>query len=160
MNIIRRNLAEKPGRSSTTIAFLKPNRWRQRLRRFNSYFDSVQSAIRIQSILQRPRPQRRQRAFLGSDGLPDSKPAKSAPAGPCGRYSRQGPHYPKRTHRPRYQTVYRFSDECGNRFEKHGFGFLGRKTIVTDVVRENNQTYRLGWTGAVQRRFQDGRRDA
>ena len=45
-----------------------------------------------------------------------------------------------------YQTVYRFSDECGNRFEKHGFGFLGRKTIVTDVVRENNQTYRLGWT--------------
>jgi DNA modification methylase len=45
-----------------------------------------------------------------------------------------------------YQTVYRFSDECGNRFDKHGFGFLGRKTIVTDVVRENNQTYRLGWT--------------
>ena len=45
-----------------------------------------------------------------------------------------------------YQTVYRFSDECGTRFEKHGFGFLGRITIVTDVVRENNQTYRLGWT--------------
>jgi hypothetical protein len=32
------------------------------------------------------------------------------------------------------------------RFTKHGFGFLARKTIVTDVVRENNQTYRLGWT--------------
>ena len=45
-----------------------------------------------------------------------------------------------------YQTVYRFSDECGNRFEKHGFGFLGRISIITDVVRENNQTYRLGWT--------------
>jgi hypothetical protein len=45
-----------------------------------------------------------------------------------------------------YQTVYRFSDQVCDHFEKHGFGFLARKTIVTDVVRENNQTYRLGWT--------------
>jgi hypothetical protein len=29
---------------------------------------------------------------------------------------------------------------------KHGFDYLGMITIVTDVVRENNQTYRLGWT--------------
>lgn len=29
---------------------------------------------------------------------------------------------------------------------KHGFHFLGMITIETDVVRENNQTYRLGWT--------------
>jgi hypothetical protein len=29
---------------------------------------------------------------------------------------------------------------------KHGFGFAGMVTIETDVVRENNQTYRLGWT--------------
>jgi len=29
---------------------------------------------------------------------------------------------------------------------KHGFDFTGMITIVTDVVRENNQTYRLGWT--------------
>src|ERR1043166_4495060 len=29
---------------------------------------------------------------------------------------------------------------------RHGFGFLGMRTIVTDVVRENNQTYRLGWS--------------
>lgn len=28
----------------------------------------------------------------------------------------------------------------------HRFGYLGMKTIVTDVVRENNQTYRLGWS--------------
>jgi hypothetical protein len=28
----------------------------------------------------------------------------------------------------------------------HLFGYMGMKTIVTDVVRENNQTYRLGWT--------------
>jgi hypothetical protein len=27
-----------------------------------------------------------------------------------------------------------------------GFAFMGRITIDTDVVRENNQTYRLGWT--------------
>lgn len=45
-----------------------------------------------------------------------------------------------------FQTVYPFSDDCVQRFIKHGFGFLARKTIVTDVVRENNQTYRLGWT--------------
>ena len=45
-----------------------------------------------------------------------------------------------------FQTVYPFSDECVRAFTKHGFGFLARKTIVTDVVRENNQTYRLGWT--------------
>lgn len=29
---------------------------------------------------------------------------------------------------------------------KHGFQFMGMITVVTDVVRENNQTYRLGWT--------------
>lgn len=31
-------------------------------------------------------------------------------------------------------------------FIKHGFIFFGQITIETDVVRENNQTYRLGWT--------------
>lgn len=45
-----------------------------------------------------------------------------------------------------FQTAYPFSDDCIRAFQKHGFGFLARKTIVTDVVRENNQTYRLGWT--------------
>lgn len=29
---------------------------------------------------------------------------------------------------------------------QHWFGYMGMKTVVTDVVRENNQTYRLGWT--------------
>ncbi|MBZ9600722.1 DNA methyltransferase [Phyllobacterium chamaecytisi] len=28
----------------------------------------------------------------------------------------------------------------------HGFAYMGMITINTDVVRENNQTYRLGWT--------------
>ncbi len=31
-------------------------------------------------------------------------------------------------------------------FLKHGFQKLGMITVVTDVVRENNQTYRLGWS--------------
>jgi hypothetical protein len=45
-----------------------------------------------------------------------------------------------------FQTVSPFSDDCVARFRAHGFGYMARKTIVTDVVRENNQTYRLGWT--------------
>lgn len=45
-----------------------------------------------------------------------------------------------------FQTVYPFSDEVVRHFIKHGFGFLGRKTITTDVVRENNQTYRLAYS--------------
>lgn len=31
-------------------------------------------------------------------------------------------------------------------FTKHGFMYGGQITIVTDVVRENNSTYRLGWS--------------
>lgn len=45
-----------------------------------------------------------------------------------------------------FQTVLPFSDECVAAFIKHGFAFLSRVTVVTDVVRENNQTYRLGWS--------------
>lgn len=45
-----------------------------------------------------------------------------------------------------FQTVQPFSDECIAHFRSHGFALLARKTIVTDVVRENNQTYRLGWS--------------
>lgn len=45
-----------------------------------------------------------------------------------------------------FQTVSPFSDHTVAHFRRHGFGFLARKTVVTDVVRENNQTYRLGWT--------------
>ena len=29
---------------------------------------------------------------------------------------------------------------------KHGFDYMGMITVVTDVVRENNQTYRLGYS--------------
>jgi DNA modification methylase len=45
-----------------------------------------------------------------------------------------------------YQTVYPFHCKTIDHFVKHGFDYMGMKTIVTDVVRENNQTYRLGWT--------------
>lgn len=45
-----------------------------------------------------------------------------------------------------FQTLSTFSDDCSAHFRKHGFAYMGRKTIPTDVVRENNQTYRLGWT--------------
>lgn len=45
-----------------------------------------------------------------------------------------------------FQTTYPFHLHATAHCTKHGFGYLGMKTIVTDVVRENNQTYRLGWT--------------
>lgn len=45
-----------------------------------------------------------------------------------------------------FQTLYAFSDDTRTAFQKHGFALLSRKVITTDVVRENNQTYRLGWT--------------
>lgn len=43
-------------------------------------------------------------------------------------------------------TVEPFHALCINHYMKHGFQYFGMITVVTDVVRENNQTYRLGWT--------------
>lgn len=43
-------------------------------------------------------------------------------------------------------TVNPFHAKTIFHYMKHGFAFLGMITIETDVVRENNQTYRLGWT--------------
>ncbi len=43
-------------------------------------------------------------------------------------------------------TVEPFHSDCISHYMKHGFQYFGMITIVTDVVRENNQTYRLGWT--------------
>ncbi len=45
-----------------------------------------------------------------------------------------------------FQTVYPFHCDAIARFTGHGFAYLGMVTITTDVVRENNQTYRLGWS--------------
>lgn len=43
-------------------------------------------------------------------------------------------------------TVSPFHAEAIFHAQKHGFDYLGMRTVVTDVVRENNQTYRLGYT--------------
>ena len=53
-------------------------------------------------------------------------------------YGHQTPHG--------FMEVSEFSDDCVKAFRKHGFLYEGRRTIVTDVVRENASTYRLGYT--------------
>lgn len=43
-------------------------------------------------------------------------------------------------------TIEPFHAMCIHHYMKHGFQYFGMITVLTDVVRENNQTYRLGWT--------------
>jgi DNA modification methylase len=43
-------------------------------------------------------------------------------------------------------TMEPFHALCIQHYMRHGFQYFGMITVVTDVVRENNQTYRLGWT--------------
>ena len=43
-------------------------------------------------------------------------------------------------------TVSPFHAEAIAHYRSHGFDYMGMITVVTDVVRENNQTYRLGYT--------------
>lgn len=43
-------------------------------------------------------------------------------------------------------TVNPFHAKCIEHYMRHGFAYMGMITVVTDVVRENNQTYRLGWS--------------
>lgn len=43
-------------------------------------------------------------------------------------------------------TLEPFSDDCSYSFRKHGWLQLCRITVVNDVVRENNQTYRLTYS--------------
>lgn len=45
-----------------------------------------------------------------------------------------------------YQTIEPFHARSILHLEEHGFHFMGMVTVVTDVVRENNATYRLGYT--------------
>lgn len=49
-----------------------------------------------------------------------------------------------------FQTVYPFHMRCIEHYTRHGFAYIGMITVVTDVVRENNQTYRLGWSRQCQ----------
>ncbi|MFR8464286.1 MAG: DNA methyltransferase [Lachnospira eligens] len=43
-------------------------------------------------------------------------------------------------------TIEPFHAQCIEHYMKYGFQYFGMITVVTDVVRENNQTYRLGWS--------------
>ena len=45
-----------------------------------------------------------------------------------------------------FTTISDFGSETSQHFQKHGFYLMGKITVTTDVVRENNQTYRLGWS--------------
>ena len=45
-----------------------------------------------------------------------------------------------------HPTVSPFHAEALFHGLKHGFDYMGMITVVTDVVRENNQSYRLGWS--------------
>lgn len=46
----------------------------------------------------------------------------------------------------KFTTISDFSADTSKHFQKHGFYLMGKITVTTDVVRENNQTYRLGYT--------------
>lgn len=45
-----------------------------------------------------------------------------------------------------FPTMEPFHMQTTQCFMKHGFAYFGMITVTTDVVRENNQTYRLGYT--------------
>lgn len=45
-----------------------------------------------------------------------------------------------------FTTIDDFSGQTVAHFVKHGWYLMGKITVTTDVVAENNQTYRLGWT--------------
>lgn len=46
----------------------------------------------------------------------------------------------------KFTTLEDFSGRTVQHFVDHGFYLMGKICITTDVVRENNQTYRLGWS--------------
>ena len=43
-------------------------------------------------------------------------------------------------------TIEPFHADCIGHYMRHGLRFMGQIVVLTDVVRENNQTYRLGWS--------------
>src|SRR5690606_3433150 len=43
-------------------------------------------------------------------------------------------------------TVNPFHAKTLFHYQRHGFQFMGMITVITDVVRENNQTYRLSYS--------------
>ena len=106
----------------------------------------VLDPVRVHAVVQRLRPHRVQPALLAADGLPHPRTTAGAGPGPVGRHPRQGPDRARRHDRARIPdrpAVPRRSDRPlpALRVRLHGAAH-GRD----DVVRENNQTYRLGWT--------------
>jgi hypothetical protein len=55
-------------------------------------------------------------------------------------------------------TVEPFHADTIAHFRRHGFGYMGLRFIATDVVRENNQTYRLTYKELRKDSDQDGLR--
>jgi hypothetical protein len=102
--------------------------------------------LRVHAQLQRLRPHGRQPALLGQMDYLTPQLLRVLKPGRIYAVPREGPdpvrqrHWRRRAHRlpvPR----------GGARpLLKHGFDYLGMITVTTDVVRENNQTYRLGYT--------------
>jgi DNA modification methylase len=45
-----------------------------------------------------------------------------------------------------FQSIDPFHADVIQHYQRHGFVYMGMRTIVTDVVRENYQTHRLGWS--------------
>lgn len=45
-----------------------------------------------------------------------------------------------------FPSIEPFHADCIEHYKRHGLIYCGMITVVTDVVRENNQTYRLGFT--------------
>jgi DNA modification methylase len=45
-----------------------------------------------------------------------------------------------------FQTVSPFHADAIHHYRRHGLAYMGMITVSTDVVRENAQTYRLGWS--------------
>jgi hypothetical protein len=71
----------------------------------------------------------------------------------CGRCSRaacwrprEGPDPVRQRDRLRHAERRAVPRRLHRALSPHGFIYFGMITVVTDVVRENNQTYRLGWS--------------
>jgi hypothetical protein len=82
----------------------------------------------------------RQLDFLTPELLRVLKPGRI-----CALHVKDRMYYSYQNGTGRY-SVGRFSDQCADNMEEAGFYFMGRITVTTDVVAENNQTYRLTWS--------------
>jgi hypothetical protein len=115
-------------------------------RRAGPDLDPVQHAIRVLAELRRLRPHRQQRALLPADGLPHA----GAAARPAARSHRsdscEGPHRPGRDDRPRLPGRLSVPRAMHRSLHAARLRVHGDEDDRHRRRRENNQTYRLGWT--------------